>query len=78
MIQKVGKKKNMKLKNVLNKFSNADFLLTIDGVCDELSFYEYEEEKKQEYWKNYKDKNIKSMAILTTNERPELYIHLED
>lgn len=68
----------MKLKEVLNKFTNADFLLTVNGWCNELSFYEYEDEKKEEYWKKYKDKNVISMAIITTNERPELCIKIEE
>ena len=68
----------MKLKEVLNKFTNADFLLTVNGWCNELSFYEYEDEKKEEYWKKYKDKNVVSMAIITTNERPELCIKIEE
>ena len=68
----------MKLKEVLNKFTNADFLLTVNGWCDELSFYAYENEKKREYWKKYKDKNVVSMAIITTNGRPELCIKIEE
>lgn len=64
----------MRLQELLNKFTNADFLITVNGWCDELSFYEYEDEKKEEYWKKYKDKKVKSMAILTTNGRPELCV----
>lgn len=68
----------MRLQELLNKFTNADFLLTVDGWCDELSFYDYEEEKREEYWKEYKNKKIKGLAILITNERPELCIELEE
>lgn len=68
----------MRLQEVLNKFTNSDFRLTVNGWCDELSFYEYEEEKKQEYWKKYKDKKVVSMALLMTNERPELCISIEE
>lgn len=68
----------MKLQELLNKFTNNDFLLTVDGWCDELSFYNYEDEKKEGYWKEYKNKKIKGLAILTTNERPELCIELEE
>lgn len=68
----------MRLQEVLNKFTNKDFLITVNGWCDELSFYEYEDEKKMDYWKEYKDKKIKSMAILTTNGRPELCITIEE
>ena len=68
----------MKLKEVLNKFSNSSFLVTVDGLWDELPFHQYEDEQKEEYWKQYKDKKVKSMAILTTNGRPELCIRLDD
>ena len=68
----------MKLKEVLNKFTNTDFLITVDGLWDELPFYQYEDEQKEEYWKNYKNLNVKSMAILTTNGHPELCIQLEN
>ena len=68
----------MRLQELLNKFTNVNFLLTVDGWCDELSFYEYEDEKKQEYWKKYKDRKVKNLAILTTNELPELCVTLEN
>lgn len=67
----------MRLQEVLNKFTNAAFLLTVNGLCDELSFYEYEDMKKEDYWKKYKDCKVKSMALLTTNETPELCIEIE-
>ena len=67
----------MRLQEVLNKFTNSDFLLTVNGWCNELSFCEYEDEKNQEYWKEFKDKKVTGMAILTTNGRPELCIRIE-
>lgn len=67
----------MTLQSFLNKFTNSDFLLSVDGWCDELPFWEYEDEKNQEYWKNYKHRQIKSLSIITTNDRPELVICLE-
>ena len=67
----------MKLQELLNKFTNADFLISVDGWCEELSFYEYEDEKKREYWKKYKNRTVKSLSIITTNDRPELRICLE-
>lgn len=67
----------MRVQELLNKFANDNFLITVDGWCEELSFREYENEKKQEYWKNLKNRKIASLAILTTNEQPELCISLE-
>lgn len=66
----------MKLQTVLNKFTNEDFIITIDGLCDEMPFSEYKEEKKEDYWKKYKNREIKSFAILLTNDVPELCIAL--
>lgn len=66
----------MKLQTFLNKCNNDDFILTVDGWCDEMPFSEYDEEKKMDYWKKYKDREIKSFAIFTTNDRPELCITL--
>lgn len=67
----------MTLQSFLNKFTNSDFLLSVDGWCEELPFWEYEDEKKQEYWKKYKNRKIKSLSIITTNGMPELAICLE-
>lgn len=67
----------MKLQTFLNKFTNDDFILTVDGWCNEMPFSEYDDEKKMDYWKKYKDREIKSFAILTTNDRPELCIALK-
>lgn len=75
-LERIGIK--MRLQELLNKFTNADFLLTVNGWCDELSFYEYEDEKKEEYWEKYKDKKVKRLSILTTNGRPELCISIEE
>lgn len=68
----------MRVQELLNKFTNAEFILSVDGWCDELPFSEYENEKKADYWKEFKDRKIKSLAIITTNERPELCLTLED
>ena len=67
----------MKLQELLNKFTNTDFLLTVNGLCEELPFHEYENEKKQDYWKQYKDRKVVSIALLTTNEVPELIVKTE-
>lgn len=68
----------MRVEELLNKFTNDSFKITCDGWCEELPFSEYDEEKKQDYWKKYNDRKIKSLAIITTNERPELCITLEE
>lgn len=67
----------MKLRELLNKFTDDDFLITIDGLCDEMPFYEYEKEKQQDYWKEYQDRKVIGLAILETNGQPELCIDLD-
>ena len=67
----------MRLRDVLNKFTNSAWLLTINGVCDEW-YGGVEELKDQDYYKDYRDKKVISMAILTTNEMPELCITIEE
>ena len=67
----------MKLKDLINKFTNSCFLLTINGVCDEW-MNGIEELPKESYYHKYKDKKVLSMAILTTNETPELIIRIEE
>lgn len=42
----------MRLQELLNKFSNNQFVLTVDGWCDEMPFCKYSEEQKQDCWKN--------------------------
>lgn len=66
----------MRLGDVLNRMSNASFLLTITGVCDEW-YYGSEKIKEETYYKTYKDRKVRSMAILITNGLPELCITLE-
>lgn len=68
----------MRLEDVLNKFTNTDFLISVNGWCDELPFTEYQEERKEEYFKKYKDKKVLSLALLMTNYRPELCITIEE
>lgn len=67
----------MRLRDLLNKFTNTSFLLTINGVCDEW-YGGVAELKKEDYYKKYRDKRIKSLAILSTNDMPELLITIED
>lgn len=61
----------MKLQTVLNKFVNDTFLITINGLCDEIPFWEF---KKMEFWKEYKNSIVKSMNLLLSNDKPELMI----
>lgn len=68
----------MKLVEVLEKFSNNDFLLSVNGWCSEMGFWEFEVEKEQGYWYKFKDKEVLSMSILSTNEMPELCITIEE
>ena len=68
----------MKLQEFLNKFTNDYFLLSVNGLCDELYFWEYEEMKLDDYWKDYKNKKIKGISILMTNDMPELCIEIEE
>lgn len=67
----------MKLRDILNKFTNSSWLLTINGVCDEW-YGGVEELKEEDYYKKYRDKKVLSMAILSTNEVPELIITIEN
>ena len=70
----------MRLEDVLNKFSNDDFLISVNGWCSEMGFWEYEAEKEEfnsGYW-YFKDREVLSMSILMTNEMPELCITIEE
>ena len=67
----------MRLRDVLNKFTNSSFLLTINGVCDEW-YGGVEDLQKEDYYKKYRDKKVVGMAILCTNMTPELCIEIEE
>lgn len=67
----------MRLRDVLNKFTNSAWLLTINGVCDEW-YGGVEKLKEQDYYKDYRDKKVIRMSILMTNEMPELCITIEE
>lgn len=67
----------MRLEELLDKFVSKGFSITVYGWCNEMPFYEYENEKKKDYWEKYKDKKVINMAILTTNGEPELCINVE-
>lgn len=65
----------MKLCEVLNKFTNSAFLLSVEGLCDEL-YGGVETIKSESYYREYKDRTVKGIAILQTNGIPELCIRL--
>lgn len=68
----------MKLQEIINKFDNDSFLLTVDGLCEELRFSDIDDMKKHDYWKDYKNRKVKKMYIISTNYMPELCIKLEE
>lgn len=68
----------MKLQELLNKFVISDFLITVSGLCVEFSFCQYKELKQMPSWSNYKNRNVKDVAILITNGQPELFIQLKE
>jgi hypothetical protein len=68
----------MKLNELLNKFHGEDFLLSIVGLCDEMPFSDYEIEKKQPYWKIYRDRNVTGICLTETNDTPELIVHIAE
>lgn len=68
----------MRLRDVLNQFKNScDFLLTINGVCDEWMCGVHEL-PKEDYYKKYMNRRVRGMAILMTNFEPELCINIEE
>lgn len=69
----------MKLKDVLEKFGDSLFLLTVNGLCEEMPFYEYDSEKESDYWKEYGDKEVIKMDILSSlNGKAELIITVSE
>lgn len=49
---------------ISNNLTTTDFLLSVNNWSNELSFHDCEDEKKEKYWKKYKDKKVKSIAII--------------
>lgn len=68
----------MTLEDVLSKFTNTDFLLTVDGLCDEWydGISELEKTEYLDIYEKYRDREVKSFALLCTNMEPELIIRL--
>lgn len=65
----------MKLGEVLNKFANVSFLLTVDGLCSGL-YGGVEEIRYESRYREYKERDVREMLIITTNGMPELRISL--
>jgi hypothetical protein len=67
----------MRLRDVLNQFKNsADFLLTVNGVCDEW-LGGVQKLPAEPYYSKYRDCRVRGMSILMTNFMPELIIKIE-
>lgn len=66
----------MRLQELLDKIVNINFLLTVDGFCDEFPFWRFDELKQEDSWDNYKDRVVKSIQILEADSMPELWISL--
>jgi len=69
----------MTLNDLLEKFTNASFLLTVSELCDE--WYGGVDELLHddyfsEMFEKYRDREVKSIAILSTNFTPELCVKL--
>lgn len=68
----------MTLNDLLEKFTNASFLLTVSELCDE--WYGGVDELYDDYYsellEKFGDREVKSLAILTTNFTPELCVKL--
>lgn len=69
--------KGMKLESIVSKFINSDFLLTVNGICNEW-YGGIEELPGQDYYDEYKDCEVKSFSIITTNDVPELIIDIKN
>ncbi len=69
----------MRLRDVLGKITGEFYLLTINGICDELSCGEdvLNELREQDYYKKNRDRKVKSISVAVKNMRPELRIALE-
>lgn len=68
----------MILVEVLDKFTNDDFLISVNGWCLEKGFWEYAVEKKDGFFYKFRNKEVLSMSILSTNDTPELCITIEE
>lgn len=66
----------MKLNDVL-KIIGGNGLISIKGLIDELPVHELQDLMNADFYKKYKDKNILLISLISTNDKPELYIILE-
>lgn len=54
----------MRLQEILNKIDySSSCVLTIKGLCSEMPIDEYEDLKKMDYWKDFRNRKVKSMDI---------------
>lgn len=66
----------MKLQELLDKIVNVNFLLTVDGFCDQLPFWRFDTQKEEFDWVYFKDRVVKNIQILEVDGMPELWISL--
>lgn len=69
----------MRLRDVLGKITGGFYLLTIDGICDELpcDCDVLKDLRKMDYYKKNRDRKVKGISAAVKNMRPELRIELE-
>ena len=73
----------MKLYELIDKFSDSPFRVTVVGWCLHVPFSSYqfsdlEYDSKQIDWKNCKNRIVKSIEIITYHDLPEIIITLDD
>lgn len=73
----------MKLSELIDKFSDSPFRVTVVGWCSHIPFSSYqfsdhEYDSKQIDWKNCKNRIVRSIEITTYNDLPEIIITLDD
>lgn len=68
----------MRLQEILNKFSGSNFNLSVRGMCKGIPFWAYDDLKKKDCWRKYKNRKVKCLDITTSNGWPELCITVEE
>ena len=67
----------MKLYELLSLYTNDNFYISINGLCEEWA-EGVEALKNEPYFEEYRNKKVTSLAILDTNNRPELCIEVSN